>query len=89
MSQLMWYRNACEVLGLPVPNEQYLVVAEAGKSTPPSIIKLGRSAKLAGEAMWRSYFEQLLVCTAADHWPSYCEAVTELEVFFDEDEVEW
>jgi hypothetical protein len=80
-AQLSWYRNALTILGLCDPGATCTVVAvESSPPYPVTIFDATERAMLAGEKLWRLWFERLLVCEASNVWPEYTQARVPLDV---------
>jgi len=80
--QLASYQLACEAAGIPVPPEAYLVTVESAEPYPVVVHQLTERALEQGRKIWRTWFEQLLMCEAAGHFPGYSQSV----VAFDTDD---
>lgn len=82
LGQLAWYAagvTPMESLSL------YIIAVEPKPPHPVTVMCLTEAAREAGERLWNSLFNQLLVCEASDDWPAYTSAVLPLDVPGDED----
>jgi len=74
-AQVAFYDEAVRSSGLGRPEAHYFVAVE---SAPPYVVAVRRLTDRAleqGRRAFRLWFERLLACEAADHWPGYCEAI--------------
>ena len=78
-AQLAWYAHALELAGETV-RECLLVAVESAAPHGVSVHRLSPRALAEGTRSWRSWWETLRICRAADQWPGYAEAVCDLDV---------
>lgn len=74
-AQVAFYDEAVRSSGRGQPEAHYFVAVE---SAPPYVVAVRRLTDRAleqGRRAFRLWFERLLTCEAADHWPGYCEAI--------------
>jgi hypothetical protein len=83
-AQLAFYRQAVIASGMGRPQAAFIVVVESSAPYPVTVLRLTDRALDQGERLCRLWFERLLVCEAADHWPGYVESVVDLDVPEDE-----
>ncbi len=79
LAQLSFYQAAIRHAHGFTPRDTYIVAAESKRPYPVTVYKLTAAALDQGERQWRAWWEQLMVCEAADHWPGYTEAVEDLD----------
>jgi len=84
-AQFSFYSKAIETLFGSKPEECYCVAVENKAPYAVTVLQLTETALIEGEKCWRSWFEQLLVCEAANRWPAYCEAVEKFDVMSTDD----
>lgn len=85
-AQLAWYLNGAQQAGYDVADA--LIVAV--ETVPPYAVTPMRVTFRAlemGTRIWRSWFERLLVCEAADEWPPYVQHVADFDIEDDEPEL--
>jgi hypothetical protein len=58
----------------------YIVAVESSPPYPVTVFRVTPAAMLEGHKLIRLWFEQLKVCTAANVWPAYSQAVVDLDV---------
>jgi len=74
------------------PQNHYIVAQENKAPFVVTVFRLTERAIEHGERLVRTYFEQLLACEAANHWPPYAQTVVEfdsadeIELMFDEED---
>lgn len=78
--QVASYIDGATAAGLGEFRNGYLVAVESSAPYQVTVMKLTERALEAGRRLWRTWFETLLACEAADHWPSYCESIVDLDV---------
>jgi hypothetical protein len=81
LAQLAWYLSGVATDPSRAPITSLVIVAAETK--PPYAVatyELSVAAILAGERQWRACWERLMVCEAADAWPSYSQSRIELDV---------
>ena len=95
-AQLAWYANGLEQIH-PAPDRKLILVCV--KSKPPHTatpVVLDKSTIAIGNKVWRAWFEELLICEAANHWPPYSETLVPWSIadegeheliFHDDDEI--
>lgn len=85
--QLAWYAHGL-TLSLdyrPVAiTEAYIVAVESSPPYPVTVFRVTERMLARGARAWRVWFEQLLVCERANHFPAY----TEADVDWDDEETE-
>lgn len=84
-TQLAFYDEAIRRANLGAPEAHYIVMVE---QAPPYVVAVRRvtpRALLEGTKAWRLWFERLLACEAADHWPGYCEEIEAMDWPVEED----
>lgn len=79
-AQLSYYATGLCCSGLAEPEEHILVTVENTPPHPVTVFELTPAAKLAGEKLWRSWFERLMVCEASDVFPGYVESRVPFDV---------
>lgn len=79
-AQLAFYRRAVIESGLGRPDHAYVVAVESSRPWPVTVGRLTERALDLGERVFRTWFEQLLVCEQSNRWPAYSEAVVPLDV---------
>jgi len=82
-AQLSFYLTGVEVLFGDRP-DAYIVAVEANPPYVCQVFKLTKNALETGTKQWRLWFERLLQCEAANHFPGYCESIVELDTATDE-----
>ncbi len=81
-AQLAWYRDGVRLSGAGTPREAYLIAVESTPPYPVTVLRLTEAKLETGARLCRTWFEQLLVCEASNHWPGYSEAILD----WDDDE---
>ncbi len=79
-AQMAWQACAIESLGLPVPENQYVVAVE---SRPPYVVQVyefGPRKLREGAKLCHLWFERLCASEDADAYPGYSEMVLPLEL---------
>jgi len=79
-AQLSFYRNGAHRAGRVLSTDHYIVAAESKTPYPVVVYKVTDRALEAGEKLWRTWWERLMVCEASDYWPGYAENIVELDV---------
>lgn len=78
--QMDFYRHAIRERYGAFPKESLVVAVEPVKPFAITVMRLTPSALQNGEKIWRSWFESLMVCEAANVWPAYTDALVDLDV---------
>lgn len=84
-AQLAFYDEAVRTLGLGAPEAHYVVAVESAPPFVVTVLRLTDRALDQGRRAFRLWFERLLACEAADHWPGYCEAIEDLDLPVEDD----
>jgi hypothetical protein len=79
-AQLSWYQHAARFMGRQDVDAAHIVAVEPVPPYAVTKFNLTPSALVEGEKRWRGWMERLLVCEAANLWPSYSEASVDLDV---------
>lgn len=79
-AQFSYYGRAIKERFGSAPRESLCVAVESVKPFAITVLKLTPNAINEGEKCWRLWFERLLACEAANHWPAYTEVVAPLDV---------
>jgi len=79
-SQFAFYAKAIETAFGARPEECYCVAVESKPPFAVTVLELTPGALAQGEKLWRLWFERLLQCEAANHWPAYTDAIERLDV---------
>lgn len=80
-SQFSFYgRGIADAFGA-FPDHSFCVAVEKKKPHVVQVFELPKETLEEGEKVWRLWFEQLLVCEAANVWPGYTEAIGKIEAF--------
>jgi hypothetical protein len=88
-AQLAWYAHGLESALTYAPGpviEQYIVAVESTPPYPVTVVRVTDKMRNKGMRQCRLWFEQLLVCERADHFPGYVEADVDWD---DDDDLEW
>lgn len=95
-AQLAWYLEAASWQTLKegrttlgAPTEAFIIAVESKPPYPVVVWKLTERALEAGRACCTAWFERLRLCEDADHWPGYTDAVQELDVADEEQELDF
>jgi hypothetical protein len=70
-AQAAFYSQALEAVGEPVPDDCYVIAVEKTQPHPVTVMRFDSEALDIGARLNRLWFEQLLQCEAANHWPEY------------------
>lgn len=84
-AQFSFYARAIAERYGAFPRESLVVAVESVKPFPITVLKLTPEALNEGEKCWRLWFERVLACEAANHWPAYTETVEKFDVTGDEE----
>lgn len=92
-AQLDFYNHAATSRGgggLPAAHrlgerDLYIVAVESAPPHVPACYRLDESAIEHGRKSWRLWFERLLQCEEAKHFPGYCESIMRLSAPDEED----
>lgn len=79
-SQLAFYADAIEHETGRRPSNAYIVVVEKSPPYPVTICRVTDRALELGAKINRLWFEQLLICESANHWPGYSDAIVDFDV---------
>lgn len=80
-SQFSFYGHAIASRFGAFPSQSICVAVEKKKPHAVTVMELPKATLLEGEKAWRLWWEQLMVCEAANVWPGYTEAIEPIEVF--------
>jgi hypothetical protein len=83
-AQLAWYRDGCELAGLPRPDPCFIVAVESVEPYAVTVLRLTERALDQGRRLSRLWFERLLVCEASNEWPSYSQSIVDFDLPDDE-----
>ena len=84
-SQFSFYGRAIKEAFGSFPDESLCVAIETVKPYAITVLRLTPEALEEGEKLWRFWFERLLQCESANHWPAYTDVVVPLDVRSDGD----
>jgi hypothetical protein len=79
-AQLSFYDQASEYETGRQADELYAVAVESKRPYAVTVLRLTDEVRERGRKMCRLWMEQLLVCEAANHWPSYVDHIVDLDV---------
>lgn len=80
-SQFSFYGHASADAFGAFPDNSLCVAVEKKKPYVVTVLELPKETLDEGEKAWRLWWEQLMVCEAANTWPGYTEAIEKIEVF--------
>jgi hypothetical protein len=80
-SQFSFYNHAIADQFGAFPDQSMCVVVEKKKPHVVTVMELPKATLDEGAKAWRLWWEQLMVCEAANVWPGYTEAIEKIEVF--------
>jgi hypothetical protein len=84
-AQFSFYARAIREAFGASPRENICVAVEPRKPFAITVLSLSAADLLEGEKMWRLWFERLLACEAANHWPAYTEVIEPLDIALTDD----
>lgn len=87
-AQVAWYADGIEAAGLGW-RHPYLIAVESTAPNPVTVMKLTDRAIEQGRALYRGWFERLLVCEASNEWPGYAQGVVDFDVPDESFELDW
>ncbi len=79
-AQFSFYARAIKEAFGRAPRESFCVAVEPKKPFAITVLRLTESDLLEGEKSWRLWFERMLACESANHWPAYTEVIEPFEV---------
>lgn len=85
LGQLAWYAEGYQQYTGCFQEHLYIIAVEPKPPHPVTVMFLTEAAREAGERLWNSLFNQLLVCEQTNEWPGYTSAVMPLDVPGEED----
>jgi hypothetical protein len=74
-AQLAFYAAAAEYLTGVHINDLYVIAVESKRPFAITVLRLDDEARIAGERLYRGWFERLLVCEASNYWPAYTDSI--------------
>ncbi|MGL4444384.1 MAG: PD-(D/E)XK nuclease-like domain-containing protein [Alsobacter sp.] len=77
--QVAWYRDGAEAAGLGA-RPTFLVAVENSAPYVVTVFQLDDATYLAGQRLYRAWFDRLLECEAANYWPGYADGVVPLAI---------
>lgn len=80
-SQFSYYGHAIADRFGAFPTSSFCVAVEKKKPHVVTVLELPKETLEEGEKAWRLWWENLMVCEAANVWPGYTEAIEKIEVF--------
>lgn len=69
-------------------DELYATAVESKRPYACTVLRLTDEARERGRKLCRLWFEQLLNCEAANHWPAYVDHIVDLDVLADDGELQ-
>lgn len=86
-AQMAWYESGVQFSGVaPAPiTNSYIVAVEQAPPHVVTVFRLTDRAIELGARLWRTWFEQLMVCEASGDFPPYSQAIVELDLPDDEE----
>jgi hypothetical protein len=87
--QIVWYMDGLAAAGLAAPEAGYIVAVEGTAPFVVTVFRLNQTDIDRGRRDYRAWFEQLMVCEAANEWPGYSQAVVELGAYDDDVELDF
>ena len=82
-AQLAWYRSGLEAAGRAVGGKHRIIAVETSPPFVCQVFTLTEASLVEGEKLWRGWFETLMTCEEANHWPAYCETELPFDVVED------
>jgi hypothetical protein len=79
-AQFSFYARAIAERFGAFPSEAYCVAVEKKRPHVVTVMELPKEILDEGEKAWRLWFERLLVCETANHWPAYTDAIEKFEL---------
>jgi len=76
--QLAFYLEGCRQNGIDTRDGAYIVALESKPPHPMTVLHLNRDCLEEANRTISAWFERLRVCTDADSWPGYTQAVVEM-----------
>lgn len=80
-SQFSFYGYAMADRFGTFPSNSFCVAVEKKRPHVVTVLELPKETLDEGEKAWRLWWERLMTCEAANHWPGYTEAIEKLEAF--------
>ncbi len=78
-AQLAFYTDAAKFSGVDV-RDAYIVGVETRAPYAVTVLRLTERTLEEGRRMYRSWFEQMLVCEQSEFWPAYTQHVEQFDV---------
>jgi hypothetical protein len=75
-----WYALGLSLAGLASIDETFIVAVENMAPYCVTVFEVTEEAELAGQKLWRSWFERLRACEESGHFPGYTEARVPFDV---------
>jgi len=82
-AQLAWYGEAVRLSAGVQVAAHYIVAVESQAPFAVTVLRLTPKAIERGTALWRSWWERLMVCEASNAWPAYTQRIEEFDSFDD------
>lgn len=80
-AKLSWYRDGLISLDrLDADAQSYLIVVESKAPYEVVVYRAKPAFMLAGEMLYRSWLEKLLVCEHTNEWPGYAQSIVDLDL---------
>lgn len=80
-AQFSFYGHAVADRFGAFPSSAFCVAVEKKKPHVVTVLELPKATLDEGEKAWRLWWERLMTCEAANHWPGYTDAIEKIEVF--------
>lgn len=84
-SQLSFYDEACDAVGIGRADEQFIIAVENKAPYVTQVFRMSAELLDMGRRCWGAWAEQLRVCEESDHWPGYALGEVLLEPAADDD----
>lgn len=79
-AQMAFHVEGMAAINAKLNPTPYIVAVESSPPYPVTVFRVTPAAMLEGHKLIRLWFEQLKVCTSANAWPAYSQAVVDLDV---------
>ena len=84
---LAWYADGLRAAKLADPQQAFIVAVESSPPYPVVCFELTRTAMEVGKRLYKLWWERLMVCEAAEHWPGYADSIVPFDSDYTDDSI--